>query len=248
MPLINLPKLEKAIFDNSPLILTAIGVTGTITTALLTAKGTFKAAEILQQDALEDEPVENVVKLIWKCYIPAVGTGLITITCIIAANRIGTRRAAALAAAYSMSEKMFSEYKDKVVEKFGDKAEISVRDEIAQERVSKNPVSRNEIIMTNGGVVLCYDSITGRYFESSIEFLRKAQNDINERILNNMYASLHEFYEIIGLAPTEWSSEVGWNTNTMFELSFSTTLADNNKPCISVDYRFFPTRDYYGRV
>lgn len=244
---------EKLVADNSPLILTAIGVTGAITTAVLASKASFKAARILDDEEhniemLEEEPplsLRDKVDLTWKFYIPAVSTGLLTVVCIVGSNRIGTRRAAAMAAAYSLSEKAFVEYKDKVVDKIGTTKEQKVRAEIAQDKVDANPVVSREVIMTDGGDVLCYDTITGRYFESSVETLRKAQNDINEQILSSMYATLHEFYNLIGLESTLYSSEVGWNVDNLLKLEFSTVLSKEGRPCLAIGYHSYPIRGYY---
>jgi hypothetical protein len=243
-------KAVKLVGDNSPLILTAVGVTGTVTTAVLTAKASFKASDIISQ--LENDIVEPIdltpkdkVELVWQLYIPAVGTGVMTIVCIIAANRIGTRRAAAIATAYTLSERAFSEYKDKIVERLGEKKAIEIRDEIASDRVRKNPVSTKEVLVTGTGTVLCFDSMSGRYFESDMESLRKAQNDLNHMIINNTYASLHEFYEMIGLKPTAYSSEVGWNSDDLLELKFTACMSEDNRPCISIEYSTFPIRGYY---
>lgn len=243
---------EKIIADNSPLILTAIGVTGTITTALLASKASFKAARILddaeywaEQNNQPPVDIREKVDRTWKLYIPAVSTGFLTVACIVASNRIGTRRAAAMAAAYSLSEKAFVEYKDKVAEKIGITKEQKVRDELAQDRVNANPVSSKEVIITGNGDVLCYDSITGRYFKSNMESLRKVENDINRTIMHDGYVTLHEFYISIGLPSTLYSSEVGWNNDSPFELQFSTTMSENNEPCLALEYAAYPIRDYY---
>ena len=150
-----------------------------------------------------------------------------------------------MAAAYSISEKAFSEYKEKVIEKIGENKEQKVRDEIAQDQVNRNPVSTREVIITGNGDVLCYDSITGRYFQSNVESLRKAMNDTNHQIINDMYASLNDFYNRIGLPMTPYASEVGWNADRLLELQFSTVLSEDGRPCISVSYPLSPIRDYF---
>lgn len=245
---------ERIIADNSPVILTAIAVTGTITTAVLSGRASFKAGMILDNEEYLREmktpelpplDIREKVNLVWKLYIPAIGTGVFTVACIVGANRIGTRRAAALAAAYSLSEKAFVEYKDKVVEKIGHQKEQKVRDEVAQDRINANPVSTREVLITGNGDVLCYDTITGRYFNSNMEALRKAENDIDRTIMHDDYVTLHEFYTLIGIPSTLYSSEVGWNTDTPFELQFSTTMSDDNRPCIAIEYVAYPIRNYY---
>lgn len=239
-------KLEKLAVDNSPAILTAIGVTGTVSTAYLTGKASVKAHRILEKQRrnISDLTLREETKLTWKVFIPPVASGAATITCIICATRIGTRRAAAMAAAYSVSEKAWSEYKEKVVERLGADKEEKIRTEIAQKRMDENPVVQREVFITSNGDVLCYDTISGRYFTSNVEALRKAQNDINQRILMDMYASLYDFYDLIGLPTTPYSNEVGWNADVLLDLEFSTVLATDGRPCLSVEYRLFPIRGY----
>ena len=245
-----LARLEKLLTDNSPTILTAIGVAGSVTTAYLTGRATFKAAEVIRKQEYYGEvldlPVKEKIQLVWKLYLPAMGSAVLTVTAIIFANRIGTRRAAAMAAAYSLSERALTEYRDKVVEKLGEKKEQEVRDELAQDRVTKNPVGSREVIIA-GGSVLCFEVLTGRYFTSDIETLRRAQNDVNQRILHEGYASLNDFYELIGLPFTSISEELGWTSdaNGMLSLEISAVLSDDNRPCLSVDYKTNPGRNYF---
>lgn len=244
-------QVEKLAADNSPLILTAIGVTGTITTAVLTGKATIKAVRLIDSEYQNNrndadyvlEPKEKA-RLAWKLYIPPVAVGTLTVVSIIGANRIGTRRAAAMAAAYAVSQEAFNEYRDKVVEKIGDLKERNIRDDLAQDRVNKNPVENNTIVITNGGNVLCYEQYTGRYFQSDMETLKKAQNDLNYQVNNSYYASLSDFYDLIGLERTTESDEVGWNSNELLELHFSTTLAGDGRPCLAFEYRVVPIRGY----
>lgn len=245
-----LKRLERIAVDNSPAILTAIGVTGTITTAIFASKASFKAAEILrdEEEELPAEPKDRLVeqaKLTWTLYIPAVGVGTATIACIIFANQIGTRRAAAMAAAYSMSEKAFTEYREKIAEKLGPNKEQTARDEIAQERVDKTPVNDQQIVMMNDREVLCFDQYSGRYFNSEMEILKKAQNDLNYQLIRESYASLNDFYDRVGLEWTAAGDEVGWTCGDPMDLKFSTVMSKDQRPCIAIDFSVSPVRNYY---
>jgi hypothetical protein len=244
---------EKFTTDHSPQILTGIAVAGTITTAYLTGKASIKAMQIIEEKNVEiyksndDLPAltpQDKVKLTWKLYVPPCIAGVTTVAAIIAANQIGTRRAAAMAAAAAISEKAFAEYKEKVVEKLGESKERAVRDEVAQDRVRNNPVTENHIHVAGGGKVLCYEPYTGRYFMSDMETLKKAQNDLNYMVLNHYYASQSDFYDLIGLDRTKVSDEVGWNSDKLLELTFSTVLSDDDRPCMVVDYQVAPIRGY----
>lgn len=241
---------EKFTIDNSPTILTAVGAVGTITTAYLTGKATFKAAGLIDHEQVrldsyeKSHPLSTQEKLglVWKAYLPPALAGTLTVSAIIAANRIGAKRAAALAAAYALSEKTISEYKDKVVEKLGPKKEQALRDEIAQDAVNQNPVGKNQVYITGGGEVLCYDKYVGRYFMSSVETIRKAQNDIIQEIIYNNFAALNDFYMHLGLSRVGLGEEMGWNLDNPLEIEFSTTMSDDNRPCIVINYRVIPTR------
>lgn len=237
---------EKLVSDTSPMLLTGLGVAGVVTTAYLTGQATLKASRLIdREDPYEMQAFQNKVKLVWPEYIPAVASGSMTITFIIASHHISNRRAAALAAAYSLSERAMVEYKEKVIARLGEKKDREFRDEIAQDRVTHNPVSSSQVIITGNGDVLCYDSYSGRYFTSNVEALRRAENYLNHQILNDMYASLTEFYVQVGLTPTSFSDEVGWNTDKLLELSISTVLSEDNRPCLSINFNVAPIRNYY---
>lgn len=247
MTLLDIAKqAEKYAINNSPTILTGIGAAGTVVTAFLTAKATVKALRTLDREMPADvQTLASKAKIVWPEYIPAVAMGAITVTAIIGANRIGARRAAAVAAAYSLTEKAFTEYREKVAETIGKKKHQKIYDDIAQKRVDDNPVSTREVIITGNGDVLCYDSLTGRYFMSSMEAIRKAENEITKRVLDDGYASLTEFYDKIGLSGTAYSEEVGWNYDNLIAVQFSTTMSDDGRPCISIQYNTPPSRGYY---
>lgn len=243
--------VERVVVNNSPAILTAVGVTGTVTTAIFVGKASFKASDLIREmeaeEGIPEDPKERLVertKATWKLYVPAVGVGTATVACIIFANQIGVRRAAAMAAAYSMSEKAFTEYREKIIEKVGVNKEQEARDEIAQERVERNPLG-SQVIVMGDREVLCFDQYTGRYFTSSMETLKQAQNKINYRMIRENYASLNDFYDAIGLEWVATGDDIGWNSDAMLELSFTTVLSDDQRPCLAIDFHTVPVRNFY---
>ena len=240
---------KSAIVKHSPEILTGMGIAGMVTTAVLAVKATPKALDLIRdrEDELEVEklPVGEIVKTTWKCYIPAVSTCVLSAACIIGASSVHTKRNAAIAAAYKLSEKALIEYKDAVIETIGEKKELEVRDKMAEKRIEKDPVSKTEVIITDKGTSLCYDSISGRYFKSDIETIKRAENVINKQLLSDMYVSLNDFYDEIGLDFTKVGRELGWSVDEgLIEIHFSSQLADDGTPCLVVEYHTPPRYNF----
>lgn len=244
--------IRKFASKRSPEILTGIGIAGMITTTILAVRATPKALKLIEEQK-EEESVDElssfeVVKAAWKPYIPAMVTCIASTACLIGASSVNTKRNAALATAYKLSETALSEYRDKVVETIGEKKERIVRDKVAEERVKKNPVSKNEVIVTGNGKTLCFDPISGRYFMCSIETIKKAENTLNKQMLHDIsgYVSLNEFYDELGLDHTSVGNDLGWNTNQLIDIDFSSQLNDNGEPSVVLDYLVAPKCDYYN--
>lgn len=236
--------IGKSLKSNSPTILTALSICGVIATSYLAAKASAKSVRAI--DDLEGREgtagdrknrIKERTQLVWKNYIPPVVSGAVTIGCILGANKSNGNKTAAAVAAYSLTENLFGEYRKKVVEELGERKEEKIRDEIAQEHVSKIP-SREVVVTTVSGHVLCCELYTGRYFRSDMETLRKAQNDLNVMVNNQIYVSLDEFYDLVGLQSTSNSDQLGWNSDKLMELSFSTVIGQGGEPCLAFEYNY----------
>lgn len=250
----------------SPEILTGLGIAGFITTAVLAVKATPKALRLIEAEKRKQnrklaneaeknghdscEQIKNLTpletaKTCWKCYVPAVLTGVTSTACIIGASSVSARRTAALATAYKLSETALTEYKDKVVETIGEKKEKLVRDSIDKDKIDRDPISKKEVIVTKAGDTLCYDSLSGRYFKSDIETIKKAVNELNKRMMSDMYISLNEFYDELELSHTAIGYEIGWNIDDrLIEVDFSSQIAEDGTPCIVVGYDTPPKYNY----
>lgn len=241
-----LKQVEKFAIDNSSTILTGVGAVGTVTTAYLTGKASFKAAKTIRDEQFRinlheldqhELTLQEKVKLVWTHYIPPTVAGVTTVAAVIGANRISAKRAAAMAAAYAVTEGKLNDYKDKALEKFGVKKTDDIQGELAQDAVNANPVGRNVVYVTNGGDVLFHDTYTGRYFNSTMETVRRAENDVNFELNNGGYMSLNEFFEKVGLPRTGMGEEIGWTAGMNLKVSYTTAMAEGDRPCISLDYK-----------
>ena len=240
------------ISKNSPHILTGLGCAGVVSTTILAAKASPKAIAILEEEVeyrkrKKITPMSKIdkVKLTWKCYIPTGVVGATTIGCIIGANTVHTKRNAALASLYVLSESTFREYKSKVVQEIGKPRETKVRDEIAKDHIANNPPQAGSVIFTGSGDVLCCDKLGERYFYSSYETIRQKVNDLNFRLRHEMRLNLNEFYYEMNLAPTKLGEMMEFNIDKgQIDPTYSTQLTEEGKPCLVIDMDVYPI-DFY---
>jgi len=229
-----LKNVATGIKKRSPALLMGVGIAGMITTTILAVRATPKAIRLIDEIEKEtDEPLGavEVVQVTWKCYIPAVVTAGLSIVCLIESHKIHGRRNAALATLYSLSETALREYQEKVIETIGEKKEQGICDEIDKERIRKNSVHKNQIIMTGNGDTLCYDALSGRYFKSDMEHIKRSVNDTNEMLLNEMYISLNEFYLNLGLPEIEIGEHIGWDVQRgQIKVRYSSQLTPDSNP------------------
>lgn len=244
MPLMNYANLARGfVRENTPVILTAFGATGAVGTAYLAGKAAYESYPIIHKyesfHGIPDSSREMYIqrgKLVWKLYVPAFVSGTSTVLCIVVAAKVGSRRTAAITAAYTLSERALVEYRDKVTEVIGEGKERKIRDQIAQDKVALNPPGPT--IITGDGKVLCYELFTGRYFNSTMEDLKRAQNNVNARLLKHDVAAVSDFYDEIGLPYTSYSCNVGWTSAKLMSLEYTTVLSEDNRPCIAFEYNY----------
>lgn len=230
--------LGKGVRKRAPALLMGAGIAGMVTTTVLAVRATPKALRLLEQQKAEtpeeDLSPTEVVKTVWKCYIPAAVTGAISIACLIESHKIHGRRNAALATLYSLSESALREYQEKVIETVGPKKEEHIRDEIDKDKVQAIIVDDRMVVNTGHGTTLCLDSITNTPFWSDINYLKKVMNDLNHQMVSTFDVSLNEFYMELGLDPIDPNvgDLIGWNTTKMIDLEFSSQLTRDGRPCL----------------
>lgn len=253
----------KTVKKRSPEILTGIGIAGMITSTVLAVKATPKALELIDEekekrkdsmyneetDEHYDSPMKTIdyVKVAWKPYIPAVVTGAASIGCLVGASTVSARRNAALLGAYQLSTTAFHEYRDKVVETFGEKKEKTVHDAIAKDKIEKNPPNQSQVIVTKKGNTLFYDELSDRYFKSDIDRIKRAMNDLNYRMTGGMemYISLNDFYDAIDLARIPIGNQIGWTVGKgMIDVYFSAQLTEDEEPCIVLGHLVPPEHGF----
>ena len=245
-------KLKK----HSPEILVVAGVIGTVASAVMACKATTKVSGILEktkedidsvhdcvaneslaeeytsEDAKKDLAIVYIqtgVKLT-KLYAPAVALGILSLGSILASNNILRQRNVALAAAYATVDKGFKEYRNRVVERFGEEVERELRHNIKAKKIEKIVVGEDgKEKKVKETVPVASDPSTysdyARFFddgcagwekdsEYNLMFLRAQQQYANDKLRANGCLFLNEVYDMLGIPRTKAGQVVGWVYNT----------------------------------
>lgn len=248
--------VQTTLSQHRPAIMMGVGITGMLTTVVLAVKATPKAMELIDSEKHDrfyvdhdDTPLTKMemVKVAWKPYIPAILTATVSTACLVGSHTESTRRATALATAYKLSETALNEYKDAVIETVGEKKERIIRDKVAEKAIQRENIDEEDVIITGRGNTRCYDAVFGRCFRSSREVIERGINAVNRQIVSgDMYASLNDFYDAIGLDHVDIGDLLGWTLNDgEIQIDFSSQLAANGEPTLVIHYNVVPKYDYY---
>ena len=246
-------KIKSFCNENGMNILTGLGVVGVATTAVLAAKATPKALELLQEkdeykQEAYGEPLTRFEKVLAMApaYIPAVLTGLATVSCIVGMNRVSYTKQASLISAYTYLNSSYEEYRRKVKEVFGEEGEAKVRAELGRE------IELYEKYGSLHEPRLFYDEISNRYFEMSMYEMKEAEYNMN-RMFNFLGAlKLNEVYEFFNLGPTEYGESVGWSAlrdwevigYSWIEATFDEITTNDGLQAFAIRFNMQPTKDY----
>ena len=244
----------KAIGKKSPVILTAMGIGSGFAAIVLTVRATKQAMDILEEEKClrieRDEPEEmtktEIVKTVWKPYAPVAATWIFSTACLIGSCSVHARRNAVLASAYKVSETALTTFREAATEELGEKKVKEIQKKAANKRQEEVPYKSTEVVMIGTGAVLCYDDLSGRYFKSDRETIRAAVNDCNYQLQNEMFISLNDFYEKVGLPYTSFGARAGWNIDQYpFEVLFDSKITEDGTPCMVISYNIEPRLNYH---
>lgn len=241
-------KLKK----HSPEILVVGGVVGLVASGVMACKATTKLSAILDdskeqielfdkvaanpemvneeytvEDAEKDKKivkVQTAVKVA-KLYAPAVAIGVVSIGAIFASNNIMRKRNVALGAAYATVDRAFKDYRNRVVDRFGEELDKELRynlktkevketieDENGKKKTVKKNIKYMDSPMPSEFAVIYDDGCAGwtKDPEDNKFFLIQQQRYANERLKRRGYLSLNEVYELLGFPSTKAGQVVGW--------------------------------------
>ncbi len=239
----NIKPVKQFLGQNSPIILTALGIGGMVTSTVLAVRATPKATYMIQDEwGFEEHNPTNLEKaqLVWKLYVPSVVIGASSIACIIGGQSLSLKRNAALASLYALSETTMKAYSEKVVEKLGARKEREIRDDIKKGELEALGAPQS-VVITGKGDVLCCDTYSGQYFRGDAEKIRQTVNDLNHQLLKQDFISVNDLLYELGCNPMKDGNEIGWKSGDgLIDIYFSGQLSEQNEPCLVLDYNVVP--------
>lgn len=242
-------KIGFGLKKHSPEILVVAGVVGTVTSAVMACKATLKLDEVLAEpkstiakihetaekglDNYTEKDAKNDLRIVYtksavslaKLYGPAVILGAVSITSIFTGHNILRKRNLALAAAYTVVDKGFKEYRGRVVERFGKDLDQELRhnikakeiETIAYDENGEETITKEIVPVINPNEVsdyarLWYEGSKGwsKDPEYNLQFLKLQQSYANDKLQSRGYLYLNEVYELLGFKTTKAGHVVGW--------------------------------------
>ena len=257
----NLKKYSPEILTGGAII---FGI-GTVVLTWIAARKTDKALEepkAIIKAAKEKEIAEEYTKkdqtrelthgylkgsaAIAKLYGPAVLMGSFSIACILGSYKILSRRNAGLIAVNGLLQKEFSDYRDRVIEKYGKEEDYKLRIGDKMEKVTETETDEDGNEKTVEVEKPKKDEYGqnsfGRWFDEScyewqkdtqynITILKRIQGDLTSMLRSKHVLTLNEVYEYMGYEKTKAGFEWGWvcqpGTEQQTYVDFGLPLGDD---------------------
>lgn len=228
---------------HTPELMIGAGVASMITSTVLAVKSTTKAVDIINDiEYTENVELTNTEKIkeTWKAYIPSILTGAVGIGLIVGGTTKSLNRSTALASMYSASEAAYKVYKEKVKEEIGEEKANKIEKEIIKEKIKEVPVDNGgitNIYYTGTGEQLFYDTFSGRYFRSSIQYVETCVNKVNKHIINEFLMSVNDFYNELGIPEIGAGNLLGWKSEgELLEVKFDSEISEIGDTVIILAY------------
>ena len=245
---------KNVVQKHSPEILAGVGVVGVVASTVMACKATMKLNDILEESKETRDKIREVESnpryeeqyshedakkdltinyaqtglKIAKLYAPAVILGSASLGCLLASNDILRKRNAALSAAYMTVDKSFKEYRQRVVDRFGEEVEKEIRYNIKAEEVTSTVVAEDGSETTVTETVKTMDpnlySDYAKFFdeaspywqkdpEYNFMFLKSQQQYATDLLRARGRLFLNEVYDMLGIEKTKAGQIVGWVYN-----------------------------------
>jgi hypothetical protein len=169
-------------------------------TMFSTIKDTTKACRLVN----DDMTLKEKIKKTWKCYIPSGTIAVSTILCIIYSDKVTMNEKIALLNTLTTVQDNYRDLKTAV----NTTCDPETREEILKKTIrTKVP---KDVYIERTGEKIFYEDYLGQCFTSTIENVLKAEYLLNKQLAITGYASLNDFYELLGISKTDAGNYLGW--------------------------------------
>lgn len=203
---------------NSNWLLAILAMLGLATTTGLAIDATVKAVKLCEKKEIKGR--KEVIKTVWKLYIPAVGAFVVTTVSIIGNAHINARRLATVTGLYAMSQADLKALKEKAKEVLGERKEERMEDDIAKERLNKAiPAQQDQIIETGHGNKLFMEWLTGQLIRTSPEHVEAVAERMDNQFSKEVDGVVEVSYYLEQFRiPTDcWVAKAIWDTAEMLQ-------------------------------
>lgn len=238
-----LKSITAATKKRSPELLIGMGIGGMIAAIVTGIRATDemnKDIEKVKEETKEmpkKERQKEVVKTVVKHQWPTAVIFMMSLLAIVSADNIHYKRNAAMAVMVQASEVATQEYRNVVREVAGEEKAKEVQ-RVYEERMRQEPhhEAPTNVHIITGDEYWIFDEFTNTMFRSDAVVVNAAVNECNRRILEEMYISLEEFYEEIGIKSAKVNTSVGWNNNIgHIKIKWGASLIEG-RPCATIEY------------
>lgn len=246
-------KAGLGIKKHSPEILVGAGIVGVVASAVLACKATLKVNEVVSEaktniDKIHTATEKGVTEAgavytpddakkelaityartgieFAKLYGPSLLIGGLSIASILGGHGILHKRNLALAAAYTAVDGSFKEYRERVVERFGENLDRELKYNIKAKEVEETVVNEDGTESTVKKTVNVAnpnpESDYARFFdeyclgwvkdaEHNLAFLKMQQSYANDLLQRQGYLFLNDVYKMLGIPTSKAGQVVGW--------------------------------------
>lgn len=239
---------------HSPTILLVAGTLGLVTSTVMACNAKLKVNDILDEakdkldeihTVMEDETkadiytpedgkkdltlvyVQTGVKVA-RLFAPAVVLGTASLASIFMSHKILNARNVALAAAYTAIDGNFKEYRDRVIDRFGERIDNELRynikatdieETVVNEDGSEQTIKKTVDVTDKKSINKCSEYARffdegSRHWEDNAEynllFLRSQEAYANQRLKARGHLFLNEVYDALDIPRTEAGQYIGW--------------------------------------
>lgn len=234
----------------SPTIMIVGGIAGVVVGTVMACKATMKLKPILDEnkEAVDDihqymnedvfeeytekdekkavtiEHLKTAGKVV-KLYAPAVAVEVVSIGCIVGSHKILTKRNVGLAGAYAAVQKEFKDYRDRVVDRFGEDLDRELKYNISKaeykeketDESGKTKTVKKSVDVTdeNGcsGYAKFFDEASRNWTkdpEHNKWFLNNAERYFNDKLRIDKFVFLNDIYDYLDIPRTQQGQTDGW--------------------------------------